>query len=135
MAEQEEVELYRSHPAMFREHPFWFFLSVLLIAVFGVGLVILLIWWINVLGTTLIVTNKRLTLRKGIFSKSTNDVFHSNIRNIQVYQSLINRILNVGRPGISTPGQADIEIEVAGMRDPDRIKEIIDQYHSAGARR
>jgi uncharacterized membrane protein YdbT with pleckstrin-like domain len=35
------TEIYEAHPAMFRAHPFWFILCVLLIAVFGIGIIIL----------------------------------------------------------------------------------------------
>jgi uncharacterized membrane protein YdbT with pleckstrin-like domain len=35
------MEIYEAHPAMFRAHPFWFILCVLLIAVFGIGIIIL----------------------------------------------------------------------------------------------
>jgi len=33
-----------------------------------------------------------------------------------------------GTIGISSAGQADVEIEVAGMPKPQRIKDIIDQH-------
>ena len=33
-------EIYKAHPAMFRAHPFWFIVFVLLIAAFGLGLLI-----------------------------------------------------------------------------------------------
>ena len=108
MAEQEEV-LYESHPSMIRNHPFAFALCILLSFV-GVGLVILLIWWIRVLGTKLTVTNEQTTLRTGILSKHTNDVFHSNVRNIQVRQTMMQRIFNVGWIGISSAGQDGLEI-------------------------
>lgn len=128
MPEPEEVVLYESHPSMFRNHPFYFVLCVLLIAAFGLGLVLLLGWWIQTLGTTLTVTNEQTTLRKGILSKETTDVFHSNVRNIQVRQTALQRIMNVGQIGISSAGQAGVEIEVAGIPDPDRVKQIIDDH-------
>jgi hypothetical protein len=33
--------IYEAHPAMFRAHPFWFVLCVLLIAVVGIGMIML----------------------------------------------------------------------------------------------
>ncbi len=30
--------IYEAHPAMFRAHPFWFILAVLLILAFGIGI-------------------------------------------------------------------------------------------------
>ena len=127
MAEQEEAVLYESHPSMFRNHPVAFVLCLVLCCV-GIGLIILLVWWIRVLGTTLTVTNEQTTLRRGILSKHTNDVFHSNVRNIQVRQSMMQRIFNVGWIGISSAGQDGLEIEVDGLPDPEAVKQIIDDH-------
>ena len=33
--------IYQAHPAMFRAHPFWYILCVLLIALFGIGIIML----------------------------------------------------------------------------------------------
>ena len=128
MADENEVVLYEAHPAMFRNHPVYFVLCVLLVPVVGLGLVLLLVWWIQVLGTTLTVTNEQTTLRKGILSKYTNDVFHSNVRNIQVRQSFLQRLFNVGWVGISSAGQSGLEIEINGIQDPEKVKEIIDDH-------
>lgn len=123
--QEEERILYESHPAMFGNHPVGFVLAVIL-SVVGVGLVILLIWRIRCLGTTLTITNEQTTLRRGILSKFTNDVFHENVRNIVVRQSFFQRIFGVGYVGISSAGQSGIEIEVNGIPNPDQVKEIID---------
>jgi len=122
-----ESVLYEANPSMFRNHPIAFVVSVLLIAAFGAGLIILLVWWVNTLGTTLTVTSEQTTLRKGILSKFTNDVFHDNVRNILVRQTFLQRVLDVGWIGISSAGQSGVEIEVAGIRSPHKVKEIIDQ--------
>lgn len=122
---EEEQVLYEANPAMFGNHPIGFVLSVILCLV-GVGLIILLVWYIRSKGTTLTITNEQTTLRKGILSKFTNDVFHENVRNIIVRQTFFQRLFGVGYIGISSAGQSGIEIEVNGIPDPDRIKEIID---------
>ena len=123
-----EQTLYENHPSMFRNNPIGFILSIVLIAAFGLGLIILLIWWLRCLGITLTVMNERTILRKGIFSKFTNEVYHSDIRNVQIKQSLFQRIFRVGTIGISSAGQSVIEIEVAGLPNPTEVKEIIDTY-------
>lgn len=128
MEEQDDTVLYEANPAMFRNHPFYFVLCVILIAAFGLGLVLLLVWWIQVKGTKLTITNEQSTLRKGILSKHTNDVFHSNVRNIQVRQSFAQRLFNVGWVGISSAGQSGLEIEVNGIPFPDKVKQIIDDH-------
>lgn len=125
VSDDTEKVLYESHPAMFGNHPVGFILAVALCLV-GVGLIILLVWYFKCLGTTLTVTNEQTTLRRGILSKYTNDVFHENVRNIIVRQSFLQRMCGVGTIGISSAGQAGIEIEVHGIPDPDQIKSIID---------
>jgi uncharacterized membrane protein YdbT with pleckstrin-like domain len=128
MIEPNEVVLYESHPAMFRNHPVYFVLCVLLIAAFGLGLVLLLIWWVQTLSTTLTVTSEQTTLRRGILSKYTNDVFHTSVRNIQVRQTFFQRLFDVGWIGISSSGQSGLEIEVDGIPHPEQVKQIIDDH-------
>lgn len=125
----EEV-VYEEHPSMFRNHPVGFVLTLLLCLV-GIGLFILFFWWLDSLGTTLTVTNERTTLRKGILSKSLVEVWHQDVRNVQLYQSLGQRIFGVGKLGISSAGQGEIEIEVSGIPDPEKVKQLIDRYRRA----
>jgi uncharacterized membrane protein YdbT with pleckstrin-like domain len=131
MAHQPEETLYEAHPAMFRSHPIGFVLCVLLIAAFGLGVLLLLIWWLDTLGTTLTVTDRRVILRKGLLSKSTNEVWHKDISNVQVNQSFLQRMTNVGNIGISTAAQEGIEIQVAGIPDPDGVRQIIDEHRES----
>ena len=120
-----EDVLYEEHPSMFRNRPIYFIVCCLLCAAFGIGLVMLLIWYIQTLGTTLIITEERTTLRRGVFSKYTNEVTHENVRNVQVAQTFLQRIMGVGNVGISSAGQSGVEIYVRGIPDPDRVRELI----------
>jgi|15BtaG_2_1085339.scaffolds.fasta_scaffold14403_1 uncharacterized membrane protein YdbT with pleckstrin-like domain len=123
-----EETLYESHPSMFRNNPVEFVLSILLILFYGLGLVILLIWWLKAKGTKITLTNQRVTLRKGILSKNINEVYHSDVRNVKVNQNLFQRMFKVGTIGISTAGQSDVEILVSGIPHPEKVKEIIDNH-------
>jgi uncharacterized membrane protein YdbT with pleckstrin-like domain len=78
-----------------------------------------------------VVTNDRVTLRKGILSKYTSDILISDIRNVQVAQNLVQRILGVGRVTVSTTGQADMEIDVNGLPHPERIQSIISKIRAS----
>ena len=119
-----ETVLYQDHPAMFRNRPVLFIACCTLIP-FGIGIVVLLVRWLRCLATSLVITDSRVTLRKGLLSKATNDVLIADIRNVQVSQSFLQRIFGVGAVAVSTSGQGDMEIEVHGMPAPDRIKAII----------
>lgn len=125
-----EPILYESHPAMFRNHPLGFILCVLLIAAFGLGLLIFLVWWLKCLGTTLTVTDQKTTLRTGLLSKNLNEVYHSDVRSIQVSQRFLQRVFGVGSVGISSAGQAAVEIVANGIPRPDQVRELIDAHRS-----
>lgn len=121
-----ETTLYSRHPSMFRNRPILFLVFVLLIAVYGIGLLLFILWLIRCLGTTLTVTDKRTTLRSGLLSKRITEIWHRDVRNVLVEQSFFQRIFSVGDLGISSAGGSDIEIKAYGMPAPYRVKEIVD---------
>jgi len=125
--DMDEKTLYDAHPAMFKSNPIGFILCIVLIAVYGIGLLVLLIWWVRVLGTKLTLTNERVTLRKGILSKHTNDVYHTDIRNVQVRQTLFQRIFRTGSIAVASAGHGGIEIFAQGIPNPQKVKDLIDQ--------
>ena len=116
--------IYQAHPAMFRAHPFWFILSVLLIAAFGVGILILIYWYIQTRATELTVTDSDLMYERGILSKERTSVSINHVRSVNVVQSFVNRILGVGTIQISTAGD-EPEFTIADMPDPHVIREAI----------
>ena len=126
MSDSEEI-LLELNPAMFRNNPLGFLLSVLLVPVV-VGAVILGIWWLNTKAATLTVSNKRSIQRTGLISKQTSEVLHRDVRNIEITQSVFQRLFGVGTIGIASAGQAGVEIRFAGVRDPDGVKALIDRY-------
>lgn len=99
----------------------------------GIGAVLawlpLLVWWlIATVGVSLEITNKRTIEHRGLLSRSTSEVLHDHVRNIQIDQTLLDRILGVGNIGISSSGQDGIEIAVKQVPLPGRVKEVIDLY-------
>ena len=152
-SEQDEIELYKANPSMFRNHPFayiltifapvlgivlaiylvtkeqppWVWLSVLVLLVGG-GIVTYLTWWLKSKMTTLTVTSMRTKLRTGLLARNITEVWHQDVRNVQLHQGFWHRIMGVGEIGVSSAAQSEIEIKVKGLPDPDRIKKLIDQY-------
>ena len=142
----DESELVLEHPALFRRHP----LKSLGLAVAGIGAIAMAIafpgntfaiytavivflvipvfvgyWWLEVIATTLTVTTKRTQLRHGIFSKSTTEVQHDDVRNLQVRQNVIQRLLKIGDIAISSSGQDDLEIFAEGIPHPNEIADLV----------
>ena len=116
--------IYEAHPAMFRAHPFWFILAVLLILAFGIGIIILLYWYIKTRATALTVTDQDLLYERGILSKDRTSVSLKHVRSVNIAQGFINRIFGVGTIQISTAGD-EPEFTIADMPDPHLIRQAI----------
>lgn len=95
---------------------------------FVVGLVWIGIWKILALEVRLEITTKRTIERRGLFSKSTTEVMHADIRNFQLSQSFWQRLLNVGTIGISSAANEDVEIVMKDVPKPEEVRKMIDLY-------
>jgi len=122
-----EETLHEVHPVMFRNAPVLFCLLVIMIPMI-VGVLGLAIWWVITKTSMLTVTNKRVIQRRGLISKHTTEVVHRDVRNIQISQSIFQRIFGVGNIGISSAGQGGVEIQFDGLLQPEAVKAIIDRY-------
>ena len=150
-----EDVLFKGNPSMFRNHPVGFVTGFLVLAaglafavyaggkwadtvrlvtvgaglaVAAVTLVGYLVWWLTTKYTLLTVTTRRTKLREGILDKHTNDILHEDVRNIQVTQTFFQRLFGVGTVAVSSAGQAEMELEVNGIENPTKVKELIDRY-------
>jgi uncharacterized membrane protein YdbT with pleckstrin-like domain len=117
--------LYKNSPSMFRNSPLGFIVLLVASVPFVFGIPFMLFWWLKCKGTVLTVTDEKTILRKGIFSKHENEVYHADVRNVQVKQNLFQRMFGVGTVGIASAGHAGMEIEVSGIPSPGKIKDII----------
>ncbi len=82
-------------------------------------------WFLRSASITLTLTNSRSILRKGLISRDSSVVQHDDVRNIQVDQTIFQRLLGIGDVGISSSGQDELEIIVNKVPAPTRIVEMI----------
>lgn len=121
----EEKVLYDTTPAMFRNRPLLFLIGLIT----GVGIVLILLpWWLLASNTRLTVTNERVTFKTGILAKNIREIFLSDIRSIEINQTLQQRIFNTGNVEISSAATADAEISINGIPNPYEVKRLIDEY-------
>ncbi|RUM94948.1 MAG: PH domain-containing protein [Thiothrix sp.] len=124
--------LYSEHPVMFKNEPIGFIISLLLIPVFGVGIIILLVWHLKNKASKLLVKENEILFEKGLFSKERSEVNISGVRTTKIKQSFFNRIFGVGTIEIYTAGDSP-EIVAAGMPDPNKIRELIKSQQNDGS--
>jgi uncharacterized membrane protein YdbT with pleckstrin-like domain len=145
-----EETLCRLKPSMWRNQPFTFVLYILLLISPAIAAAVgwayelnvkmlaalalvpaafagmmLTVWKLRCASTELTVTTKRCILRHGIMSRFTTEVRHCDIRNIQVAQSLFQRICGVGSMCISSEAEDEHDISVSGIAHPEKVAEMI----------
>jgi uncharacterized membrane protein YdbT with pleckstrin-like domain len=98
----------------------------------GLGILILLYWYIKTRATALTVTEHEITFEQGILSKDRTGVSLRHVRAVRVTQGFVNRILGVGTVEISTAGD-EPEFEVSDMPDPHEIREAISRAQAMRA--
>lgn len=113
---------FSAHPAMFKARPFSFILCVLLCAV-GIGILILMVWYIKCKSTKLEIVEHEVVLERGLMSKERIELGIASIRSVRVYQSFLNRITGVGKITVFTAGDQP-EFEVDGIPNPNRFREL-----------
>ncbi|MCA9290103.1 MAG: PH domain-containing protein [Phycisphaerales bacterium] len=80
----------------------------------------------------MVITNKRTIHRTGLLAKHSSEVLHTHIRNIRIEQTVVQRLFNVGDISMdsSAGGGANVEINMRGVRDPEGVRDMIDEYRS-----
>ena len=88
-------------------------------------LIPLLIACIKRSSTILRVYRGRITLERGIFSKCYREFFVRDIRSIDIDQSFLARIVNIGNLTISTAATQDASEHMEGVPGPHKIRDLI----------
>lgn len=117
-------QIARFHPLMFRNNPLGFILSVLLILAGGIGILILLYWFVRTRSETLSILENKLIFSQGILSKKSTELKLASIRTINVSQSFFQRIFGTGDLDIFTAGDFP-EVVLKGMPNPSALKETL----------
>lgn len=114
---------YSRHPTMFKGNPLGFIGCLLLIPVLGLGLFILLWWYLSARNTVFTVDDNEIRFETGILNKEHSEINKASIRSVKVRQTLLNRMFGVGTVEIYTAGDAP-EIVAHGMPEPHLIREL-----------
>lgn len=108
---------------MFADKPLWFVIAVLLVPV-GIGIVWLVVWYIKNRCTLVTVGEERILLSRGVFAKERVEIELDSIRTVQIDQTFVDRIFNVGILKIYTAGD-DPELMQPGLPDPERLRSAL----------
>jgi uncharacterized membrane protein YdbT with pleckstrin-like domain len=145
------VELHPGEQVVYEGHPTWrallsYYVSavagaivvgviVALAASVGVGIVVglvllglaLLVGFIRRMATVYMVSTQRLYIRRGILSKRVQQTRIDRVQNVNTDQSLMDRILRVGKVDFDTAGTDDSDFVFHGISRPDRVIAAVDR--------
>lgn len=71
------------------------------------------------------IQGNRITRQRGIISRNQQSVRIEDLRSIQLSQSVLQRIMNVGQISFYSAGSASAEVIFFGIKEPARLKEQI----------
>jgi uncharacterized membrane protein YdbT with pleckstrin-like domain len=88
--------------------------------------VVVVVGVIRRVSTTYTITDRRLHIKKGIFSRTTHDTRLERVQNVNTRQSLLERLLRVGTVDFDTAGTDDADFAFAGVANPRKVVEAVD---------
>jgi uncharacterized membrane protein YdbT with pleckstrin-like domain len=145
------VDLHPGEEVVFEGHPSWrallsYYISavvgavviaviVALVASVGVGVIVgvvlvglaLLYGFIKRMATVYMVSTQRLYIRRGILAKRVQQTRIDRVQNVNTDQSLLERILRVGKVDFDTAGTDDSDFIFAGISQPDSVIAAVDR--------
>ena len=84
-----------------------------------------LIAWYRRASIVLRIFAGRITIERGVFSKCYQDYLPRDIRSIDIDQSLLARMVNIGDLTISTAATTEASEKIEGIPDPKGLRELI----------
>jgi uncharacterized membrane protein YdbT with pleckstrin-like domain len=97
------------------------------IAVVALCALVLIAGLIKRVQTTYTITNRRLTIDAGIFSRELHETRLARVQNVGTHQTLLDRILRVGTVDFDTAAEAGFDFAFRGVSNPHAIVRTVDQ--------
>lgn len=90
---------------------------------------VILVGFLFRMTTTYTITNQRLTIRRGILARHLQQTRVERVQNVNVDQSVIDRIMRVGQVDFDTAGTDDSDFTFRGVASPDGVVRAVDAAH------
>ena len=126
-AQMPERTLWQGNPTHWKYLVLYIFCGLLVLTLIGtlIGIPLLIYVILDRKYTAYTVTNRRVTQKRGIISRESSEISLKDIRNVLVKSGILARLLGFGDIGLATAGGAGVEIKMKGIRDPERVRQLI----------
>jgi membrane protein YdbS with pleckstrin-like domain len=150
--EPAEKDVLTVRPVMFRRYPFrssgyvavivaglvcvglwlaegWLALGLLGLVVSAVASFRLFVWALRNRTTSLTLTTRRILLKAGSFTSHSTEIPYPEIRDVQVHQGVLNRLLEVGDMTLYTKMPDKQKVLIMAIPDPEAVAAEIRKLH------
>ncbi len=110
-------------------------LGVLLLPVFGIGVLLLLGVWYKVYAMRYRLSTMRFFITRGLIARHVEELDLFRIKDISLVQGVLQRLLGVGTITILSTDDTNPRIKVSGINQPLEIKEILRIHYRAARQR
>jgi uncharacterized membrane protein YdbT with pleckstrin-like domain len=101
-----------------------------------VFVLLLALGWLKRIATRYAITDRRLRIQRGIVARNVEEARLERVQNVNVRQSILERILQVGTIDFDTASnRADDTFQFRGIAQPEKIVGLVDRAHEANAAR
>jgi uncharacterized membrane protein YdbT with pleckstrin-like domain len=100
----------------------WVIAAVLVVFVLGLAFA-----QIRRIQTTYTITNQRLTIETGLLSREMHETRLERVQNVNVRQSLPERMLRIGNVDFDTAAEAEYDFSFRGVGEPRQIVRTVDR--------
>jgi uncharacterized membrane protein YdbT with pleckstrin-like domain len=98
--------------------------SISVAAFVAVGIIVGLI---KRVATTYSISNQRLHIKRGIVSRHIQQTRIERVQNVNITQSVLHRILQVGKVDFDTAGTDDADFSFDGVSQPEKVMKAVEQ--------
>ena len=103
-----------------------FALGIVLIPLFGVGLLVIAAAYLQLKNTAYVITTDSVFKKTGVLSRTVTDIGHENIQDTGYRQSVFGRYFDFGTVQISTAGGSGVEMSLDHVADPIAVQSQLD---------
>jgi uncharacterized membrane protein YdbT with pleckstrin-like domain len=103
-----------------------------MIALFGIGLLVIAGAYLSVKNTEFVVTTNDLYVKKGIMSRSVKKVGFDKVQNISFSQGVLGKQFGYGHIEISTAGGSGVEMRFRNIVSPKEVQQKINNQIKKG---
>ena len=94
----------------------------------------LIVGWVRRISTLYTITDHRIVIRRGILSRKERSAHIDRVQNVNLNQTIMDRIFQVGTLDFDTAGTEDSDFSFAGIADPSELRARIDREYVQRAR-